>query len=278
MTDELKGIPDVQGLEQFVQDSQEQPGAESKEAPPAAEKQEEKADLGQFKTPEALYKSYKEIQGYTTKVSQENKALKDQLSEMQEQIRLIGLQNQYQPPVQQTQTQDFDTQFINDPKRAIDSVVNQRVAETIRTMTAQEVLQEEQASNPEEFNERYQYAMLAKQNYPNLVNTSQGIRMLFKLGDKIRKESARRNAEKAMKMLFGEDVDYDKLKTIVKKDQQLENKSSTNLAYMPDSSGAFRTGMESDRGNIETQISSAADKGDVDTVLDGLFKRAGLKK
>ena len=52
--------------------------------------------------------------------------------------------------------------------------MNQRVNETIRTMTIQDVLQEESGRILDEFRERYQYAMAARQMYPNLVNSESG--------------------------------------------------------------------------------------------------------
>lgn len=269
--DELKGIPNVEGLEQLVQSTMEQPKSEEK----PVVKETENFDLGQFKNPKDLLKSYKEIQGYTTKTSQENKELREQLKQMEEHVRLM--QVHVQPQVQQPQQQDFDTQFINNPKQAIDNVVNQRVQETLRTATIQDVLMEEQAKNPDEFNERYNFAMLARQQYPNLVNTGAGVRMLFKVADKMRDDSLKRNADKAMKALFGQDVDYEKFKSIVKKDQGTQQPSN-DLAYMPDSSGAFRSGTEPGQVNYDKSISSAAETGDVDTVLDGLFKKAGVRK
>ena len=64
---------------------------------PEAHKAEEKVDLGQFKKPEDLLKSYKEIQGYTTKVAQENKALQEKLTAYEQQLQMIQMQQQYQP-------------------------------------------------------------------------------------------------------------------------------------------------------------------------------------
>jgi len=89
----------------------------------------------------------------------------------------------------------------------------------------------------------------------------------------MRNDDLKRNAEKSVKMLFGEDVDFEKFKGLIKKDQQTDNKQDINLAYMPDGSGAFRTGSEPEQGSYEKSISSAADKGDVDTVLSQMFKR-----
>lgn len=276
MTDELKGIPDVAGLDAFVQANVEQPVVEEKPVQPKAEVKEN-FDLGQFKNPKDLLKSYKEIQGYTTKVAQENKALQEQLAQIQEQMRLMSM-NYQQPQAPQAPAQDFDTQFINNPKQAIDNVVNQKVAETIRTMTVQDVLVEENAKNPQEFNERYAFAMQARQMYPHLVNSGAGVRMLFQVGDKMRTDAMKRNAEKSVKMLFGEDVDFQKFSALVKKDQQPDNNQGKDLAYMPDSTGAFRTGTESGQVNFDKSISDAVGKGDVDTVLDGIFKKVGVRK
>lgn len=274
MTDETKGIPDVAGLEAFIQPEVEQPKSETK---PEAVKAEDNFDLGQFKNPKDLLKSYKEIQGYTTKVAQDNKSLQEKLNAYEEQMRLLQMQ-QYQQPQQAPPQQDFDTQFINNPKQAIDNVVNQRVNETIRTMTIQDVLQEESAKNPQEFRERYQYAMAVRQMYPNLVNSGQGVRMLFQMADKMRTDDLKRNAEKSIKMLLGEDVDMQKFASLVKKDQQPDNKQGMDLAYMPDSTGAFRTGTDTGPTDLDKSSSDAAEKGDVDTVLANLFRKQGFKR
>lgn len=271
MTDELKGIPDVAGLDAFVAANTEQPGSEAKPEPKAQPEVKENFDLGQFKNPKDLLKSYKEIQGYTTKVAQENKALQEQLGQLQEQMRLMSMGNQPQQP---QPPQDFDTQFINNPRNAIRAEAMQ----ALREATVQEVLIEEQTKNPAEFNERYAFAMQARQMYPHLVNSGAGVRALFQVGDKMRTDAMKRNAEKSVKMLFGEDVDFMKFAALVKKDQQPENNQGKDLAYMPDSTGAFRTGTESGQVNFDKSIDDAVGKGDVDTVLDGIFKKAGVRK
>ena len=92
--------------------------------------------------------------------------------------------------------------------------------------------------------------------------------MLFQVGDKMRSDDLKRNAEKSVKMLFGEDVDFEKFKVLIKKDQQPDNKQGMDLAYMPDSTGAFRTGTDTGQVNFDKSISDATAKGDVDTVLD----------
>lgn len=269
--DDVKGIPDVAGLDAFVQANVEQPKSEPKPEPKAQPDVKDNFDLGQFKNPKDLLKSYKEIQGYTTKVAQENKALQEQLAQMQEQMRLMNMGNQ---PQVQPQPQDFDTQFINNPRNAIRSEAMQ----ALREATVQEVLIEEQTKNPNEFNERYAFAMQARQMYPHLVNSGAGVRALFQVGDKMRGEALKRNAEKSVKMLFGEDVDFVKFKELIKKDQQPENNQGKDLAYMPDSTGAFRTGAESGQGNFDKSIDDAVGKGDVDTVLESIFKKQGLKR
>ena len=285
--EDVSGIPDVAGLENFVKANSEQPGEPEKTRDdkgrfvPQPQSQAELKRLKSFQNPdgtlnlENVDKSYGEIQGLATKTSQENKELKEQLAQMQEQMRLMQASYQHPAPPQ-TQAPDFDTQFINDPKKAIDNVVSQRVAETIRTLTVQEVLSREQMKNPDEFHERYGYAMRARQMYPNLVNSSAGVEMLFQLGDKMRESDLRRNANKFLKAAIGEDVDLEKFKTMIKKDQSTDpHANKQDLAYMPDSSGAFRTGPPS--GNTvqshDAAINDAVQKGDPDTVLQHLFRK-----
>lgn len=272
--EDVKGIPDVAGLGEFLQANTEQPLVKET---PEAPKAEEKVDLGQFKKPEDLLKSYKEIQGYTTKVAQENKALQEKLAAYEQQMQLLQMQ-QYQQPQQAPPQQNFDNAFINNPEQAIEGKVDARLEAKLRERTIQEILMEEQSRNPQEFNERYHFAMQARQMYPHLVNTGNGVRMLFQVGDKMRTEAIKRNAEKSIKMLLGEDVDMQKFASLVKKDQQPDNKQGMDLAYMPDSTGAFRTGTETGQVNYDKSISDATAKGDVDTVLENIFRQKGLKR
>ena len=249
---EENGIP----LEQPVNEGQK---------PPEGSKPDDKG-LGQFKTPEDLLKAYKEIQGAFTKVTQENKTYQEQLRQINEQMQLSRIGT---PPPQQQEPTDFDTLFIRNPQQAIQAVVGQQ----IRTQTIQEVLVEEETKNPAEFRERYNYAMAARQMYPQLTNSSAGVRKLFEVGDKMRKEDLKRNADRALREVFGEDLDYEKFKTLVKKDQTPSN--NQNLAYMPDTSGAFRTGTEPGKPTTYDQaINEAVQKGDERAVIKNIFDKA----
>ena len=61
-------------------------------------------DLGQFKNTKDLLKSYKEIQGWATRISQENKAYKDEIAHLKDQVEL-GRSSTFSPPPQaQSQT------------------------------------------------------------------------------------------------------------------------------------------------------------------------------
>lgn len=241
---------------------QDQPGAVNTQVTPDPQSAApDKANLGQFKTAEDLMKAYKEIQGAFTKVSQENKSLQDQLRQTVELARVS------QPPPQQ-QPQDFDTMFINNPQAAIQAVVGQ----SMRTQAIESVLMEEEAKNPEEFRERYNYAMAARQMYPQLTSSTAGVKKLFEIGDGMRENDLKRNADKALRKMLGDDLDYEKFKALVKKDQSPNN---NNLAYMPDTSGAFRTGTEPGKPPSHDQaIQDAVQKGDSGAVIQNLFAKA----
>lgn len=227
-------------------------------------------DLAQFKNPKDLLKSYKEIQGVFTKASQENKTLKEQLASLNERLELASLQA---APTVTHQTKSFDEMFVENPQQAIDVAVEQKM----HFARIADVLESEEGKNPEEFQERYAVAMHLKQSYPQLTQSAAGVKKLFELGDKLRIANARKNADRIIKMTFGEDIDIAKFRDLIKKDGTPDQtpKINKNLAYMPDTSGnRIRTGTDTGRNTIDTHINDAAEKGDIDSVITNVFKKA----
>lgn len=271
------GLPDRAALEAFVASNTDIPVQDKgnaqpiveppkqDDAPPVEPDKEPITDLAQFKNPKDLLKSYKEIQSFTTKVSQENKTLKDQLAQMQEALEIQRLQAM--PPGQPPQPKKFDEQFIENPEAAITQTVEQRLT----TARVADVLESEEAKNPQEFQERYQYAMRLRQYYPQLARSPQGVAKLFALGDRYRAEDMKRNAEKFVRHIFGEDADIEKFRALVAKDKAADPNNKN--AYMPDTSTGIRPDAGKPQNAHEAQISAAMEKGDVDGVLKGIFGR-----
>lgn len=241
-------------------------------------KAELEADLGQFKTAEDLLKSYKEIQGAFTKVSQENKTLKEtadpqQVAALQAEIESLKEQQELsqfqggQPAGQKS----FDESWMEDPEKTID----QRVAEGVALSGINEVLADEDAANPGEFQERYAYVNHLAQNpkYAALAKTKAGVKRLFKEADKLREQNLVQNSRKALEHVFGEALDEEhltKLKTVVFGEKQT-NKS--NDAYMPDGSTSTQSAADQNQNKDSNAAQrESADKGDVDGVLDAMFK------
>lgn len=277
MPESTDGLPNVEGLAQFVannSDVQADKGTpepiveqQAAAAAPADPEKPEITDLAQFKTPKDMLKSYKEIQSFTTKVSQENKALKEQLQQMQEFLEIQKLQSVPQPtPAQQKK---FDEQFIEDPEKAVEYAVEKK----LQTARVADVLAEEEGKNPAEFQERYAYAMRLRQYYPQLVTSPQGVKKLFELGDRYRTTEMKKNAERSIRLLLGEDADIEKFKQLIAKDRQPNAQTNNNLAYMPDTSSGIRPAAGNPGNAHEAHISTAMEKGDIDGVIQGLFKR-----
>ena len=275
---EQDSLPDVDGLADFVKansDIQDK-GPDQNAQQPVQTQATEELDLAQFKNPKDMLKSYKEIQGAFTKVSQENKtfserekALQDEVRAMREQMEMISLQ---QRPPQQPQ-QDFDEMFIQNPRQAVEVLADRKASEKVMQARVIEVLEEENLRNPSEFNERYQYVQALSRQYPNLVTSAPGVRKLFQLADKVRVDDAKKNAARAVSLLFGQDVDMEKLKKLIQK-SPMADQNNPNLAYMPDSGGSNRSGSEPSNVNYDVKMTEAAGKGDVDSVLSNLFQKA----
>ncbi|MFA5340196.1 MAG: hypothetical protein WC332_00320 [Clostridia bacterium] len=278
----MQGIPDVQGLDALVSETQEstptqnQPEVKETKTEQSVQTPTEELDLAQFKNPKELLKGYKEIQGTFTRTSQENKTLKEQLAQMNEQIELMRM-SQTRPPVQQPQQKDFDQMFLENPQAAVESLAERKAQALMTQSKIQDVLEEENLKEPNEFTERYAYAKLVSQQYPQLVTSTAGVRKLFQLGDKLRAENQKTQAFKAVKAVFGEDVDFEKFKQLIKKDSSPESKNINN-AYMPDTSNSHGNQSESNTGhNADAEISAAVSKGDPDGVIAAIFKQQGLR-
>jgi hypothetical protein len=222
------GLPDVEGLADFVaansddlaQDKAQEPQqtkSQQQEATPSEDGQVEDADLQgilkSFTTPDGkvrtkdLLKSYKEIQGFTTRVSQENAATKAELARIKEEmeIRQMSQQAPQQLPVDKT----FEQLFIENPEQAIVFKATQ-IANTQRIA---EVLETEEEKNPDEYRERMAYVqMLAQQpSLAALAQTPKGVKKLFEKADEYRKTNLRKKAHESLKAIFGEDIDIDKM-------------------------------------------------------------------
>lgn len=267
---DVNAIPDVPNLKDFVASTVDAPVE-----PPTNGQGNEPVKVDgktiQFKTLEDAFRAYQEVQGFAARTAQEKKDLEAELRGLREQVDLM----RYQPaaPAQQTpQAKDFDTQFIQSPEQTIDAKVDQRLL----TARIADVLEAEQTKDQPNFMERYQYAQrVVAQMYPQLGQTPAGIRKAFELGDRIRQDEMRKQAERTIKLTFGEDVDMEKFKALIKKDGQPSqtSKFNQNLAYMPDT--GLHSGSRPQTGNtgIDAQTNDAMAKGDVDTVIANTFKK-----
>lgn len=289
------GLPKIEGLDLVVKQDEasvEDKGAQQQEQQiqaPSTEGQapKEMTDeevLAQFKSTKDLLKSYKEIQGYTTRVSQENKEkarqieeLNTRLNQLQEEMELRRFQPQRPQPQQQ---KSFEELFIENPEMAITMKANEiATAQRIR-----EVAEEEYNKNPQEYVERSAWVQRLAQD-PRLQSLSfspQGVRKLFQIADDTRKKSLQQNAHRAIKEIFGENVDLDKLRGLLSTsgNSTSTNPQTPNLnAYMPDTRTSTRTGadMNLQINDIKAQKEEALKKGDVSGVAKSLLAEALTK-
>jgi hypothetical protein len=246
------------------------------------EEKEETTDLGQFKTPEDLLKSYKEIQAAFTKVSQENKTLKEQggnpekvaqlemeLQSIREEAELLRLQSQA-PENTQRGSKTFDESWMESPEAAIDERVSQKLA----VARINDALEEENLKNPVEYPERYKAADALATRYPNLAKSPQGVHKLFEMADELRKQQLKETSKKTLEYLLGENPSEEQLAKFKK--LLLGDKKTTktnNDAYMPDGSTSTKSGADSDADQDNSvPIREAVKRGDVDGVLQEMFK------
>jgi len=275
MEDEIKGLPDAD-LSPIMDQLKENAKEEQKEE---VQKQEERPrnKYGQFTKKDGtldedgVLKSYKEIQAAFTRVSQENKATKEQVAQMKEELELSRLNQSYAPPQQQyvpPQQQTYDQQ---QPDIAVE------VQRQVMTTRIAEVLEEEAEKDRTVFQERYAYAQSVSRQYPQLGTTPRGVKKLFELGDKLRTENLKKNAGKALESIFGEPLgeeEITRLRTLVKGDKVVQQSQSRSNAYMPDTSTSTKSGSQTDqKPNYDTKLSEAVEKGDVDGAIEAVFKR-----
>lgn len=290
----VSGLPDVAGLEGLVEQDNLVADSDKGTPAPAAEPQTTQQpavpkpdttpkpvpprnEFGQFKTPDDLLKAYKEVQGFSTRMAQENKATEEKLAQLQERLELM----QYQRPVPQVQQsspeRDFDSLFIENPQKAVSEVASQAVRQQIQTTRLAEVLDEENAKNPQDYQERLAYANQLSQQFPQLAASPTGVRKLFQMADQYRKADYQRKGMAFVKAVIGEDVDFEKFKAAIKKDQSPQTQIANN-AYMPDTTSSTRTGPQPEKiPSNETEIQDAVKKGDIDAVLNAQFRALGLR-
>lgn len=269
MADELDNALsdlDLAAAAKDIQGQQDKEPVVEPKSEPKAEPQE--LDLGQFKNPKDLLKSYKEIQAAFTRVTQENKLTKQQIGELQEQVELARAAANRPPQEPQKR---FDEAFVENPEAAI----NQRIAQTVMTQRIAEILEEESEKSKDDFNERYAYAQQVARQYPQLATSPSGVKKLFQFGDKLRSDALKKNASKALESIFGEplnDEEISKLRKMVKGDKAIAKTNNTSDAYMPDTSTSTRTGTDTTRPDADHKMREAVEKGDVDGAIDALFK------
>ena len=205
-------------------ENQEQDTTQETETPTPAEGDQT------FKTFEDALEGYKNIQGAYTKATQENKELRGEMAEVREQVQLMQM-NQPAPAQQAQPVQDFETQYIQNPEQAITQTVDQRVSEGVKQATIAATLDEISLENPAEFQERYAFAQSLSNQYPQLTNSSAGVKKLFAMGDKLRTESLRKNAQKSIDLMYGDGAS-EKIQGLLNVAPPVTQ--NTNNAYMPD--------------------------------------------
>ncbi len=300
------GLPKIEGLERAFQsdpepvstdkDAQTQPSVpdvtvqQQEQTPPTTDGQvitdkDLAGILKTFTTPDGkirtkdLLHSYKEIVAGFTRVSQDNSQLKKDLQKLADESELRSYQSP-QPQYQPTQQKTFEQMFVENPEQAIEY----KAAQIANTQRISEVLEEKESENPAEFQERFAYVRMLSQNpqYSPLSNTPKGVRKLFEIADKTRKETLVKRGHEFVKTLFGEDVDLEKFKALVTKDQQpnTNNPPANPLnAYMPNTGTSTRTGADTNIqvDELERAKQEAIKSGDANKVAGVLLKQALLK-
>jgi predicted RNase H-like nuclease (RuvC/YqgF family) len=286
-------LPRVEGLEAAVQDAfaqdkgqqvqVAQPVVQDQQAAPSAEGQaaqtmSDEEILAQFKSTKDLLKSYKEIQGYTTRVSQENKTLKEKAQRAEElENRLNQLQQemelrQYQMPQQPVQQKSFEEMFIENPEQAIAMKAN----EIATIQRIQEVGLEERAKNPQEYVKRAETVqkLALDPRLQHLQYSAQGVRKLFEIADVVRKKET---AYMTRQMLNDPIVVETLREKLGIQNNNTNSNPQTNLAYMPDTGTSYRTGQDMLNGQmteIRRSKEEALQKGDVGGVTRALIQEA----
>lgn len=290
-------LPKVEGLDAVARDFLDQPdkapevppqqvveGQVSQQAPVEGQAKADEIDWGQFKNPKDLLKSYKEIQGFTTRVSQENAALKAEMQRIREEMEVRQYAQTAPPPPRVPDQKTFDQRFIENPQAAIEEVAMAKAYEMANTQRIAEVLEEEEGKSPADFNERVAYVKMLAQNpqFAALSRSPKGVRMLFNKADEHRKNAIARSAHESLKVIFGEEIDLDKLKTLVRKDaapSTSQTQPPNPNAYMPDLTGTMMTGADLNQAQNALKVAKdeAVKRGDPGTVAGALLREALLK-
>jgi len=267
MANEIDGLPDVD-LHSVVDDL-----AKQEKDTPTGEmnrpKSDEVLDLGQFKNPKDLLKSYKEVQGAFTNVTQSIKEKEAEIQRLQEELELSrGAQHPYQDPVVNQNYNSYE-----DPELTVARQVNQ-------TLIAN-VLRKEESKNRNEFHERYAYVQMLAKQYPHLAQTPDGVETLFEKSDRVREERMKVASQRALESVFGQPLNEGQLKKLketigITESTKTETQQTNALdAYMPDTSSASRnrTGLDNQK-DYDSKITEAAEKGDIDATLQNVFDKA----
>jgi len=272
MADDTKGLPDVDlqpVIDDLAQQDKDLQTQQQTQTTVTDTTDTQSLDLGQFKNPKDMLKSYKEIQAAFTKVSQDIKTKDTRIADLENEAELSRGGQQFQP--NQQQTSNFDESFVENPQVAI--------AEQIRVQRIAEILEEEQGENPQEFQERYAYVQMLSQKYPQQSKTPAGVKKLFKEADKVRKDQAKTNAHKAFGLIFGADPTEENIQKFkqamgIKETDNQQQTTDIGNAYMPDTTSSTRTQTDQTKPNFDQKIDKAVNDGDVDAALDGVFKKA----
>ena len=242
---------------------------EQEPAKPEEKPVETPNELGQFKDEQALLEGYKNVQAFATRVSQENKDLKARLDALEER------QSEVTAPVREPviPNVEYDS-LIENPAQTISQVVAAHsVSEALQE------IEDECQEKGDNFNERYSYAQQVSQNpqYAHLANTATGVKKLFKMGDKLRQQQLKQSANRQLELILGEpvtDEGIDRLRGLMKDKRRRTEPKNTTDAYMPDTTtSAFRPGPDGGQPtDHDRAVAEAAEKGDMDGALEGIFK------
>jgi hypothetical protein len=199
----------------------------------------------------------------------------EQLSQKLNQIQEEAELRSYQTPPQPVQQKTFENMFIENPEAAI----TMKAGEIANTQRIAEVLEQESMANPVEFQERFGYVKMLSQNpqYAGLATNPRGVKKLFEVADGVRKQNLKRTAHKAIKELFGDNVDMDKLRSFFTTNgvqQQTNPQTNTLNAYMPDTGTSYRTGQDVNNtmDNLQKEKAEAIKQGNVGGVIGALLR------
>lgn len=191
---------------------------------------------------EALAKSYQEVRKAYTQKSQE----------------AAELSGMVETPAPTSEKEEVD--FYTDPEKAAGKVAQQEY----RKMRVQEQIAEKQQANPQEWAELQPYMDTAMRASPQLARRPNAVNLLY---DKA-KEMRDVHYQELRKRLIG-DVSIETLKKVAA--EEATTKTKENLAATIPSGESV---PPEDAGKLrEQKIAEARDKGDVDGVLNVMFKK-----